>query len=98
MANRWPTVGKHVVFCDEHGTDHDALVTDNFASPETWPYPHGPTVNCLFVSDDPARKDQYGRQIERPSSVPHSRCPGTAHGRYWRWPDEARNPITASAA
>lgn len=44
-----------------------------------------PSLNLVFVSDDMAKDDSYGRQIERETSVVHqSRQP--AHGNFWQEP------------
>lgn len=78
-------VGDAVVFCDDRGVDHSALVTAV----------HGPgdadwvCINLLWVSGDGDRLDSYGRQVERASSIQRAsvRC---AHGNYWRLGDEPR--------
>lgn len=71
-------VGAHVIFVDSQRNEHDALVT-------AW---HGKfCINMVFVSSDPLRRDDYGRQIERePTSLSHQsqQC----YGNFWRWPDE----------
>lgn len=59
-------VGDHVLFTDEYRRDHDALVTAVHGDPYKTP-----AVNLLFVAKDEERTDQYGRQIERSSSVVH---------------------------
>lgn len=85
---RMPDLAQAVIFCDTKGQDHYALVTT------VW----GPTcVNLLYVSDDPTKKDQYGRQIERPSSVPHGSSAG-AHGYYFRFLDEEKKVAQAPVA
>ena len=48
-----------------------------------------PCVNLVFVVDDGDRQDDYGRQIERYTSVSHSRQQ-TGGGFCWRFPDEER--------
>lgn len=75
-----PDVGRHVKYVDEHGAEHDALLTAV----------HGPTlgdnaVNLLYVSLDEAKYDPYGRQVERASSVAPD-GPQAAHGRFYRVP------------
>lgn len=51
-----------------------------------------PGINGVLVSDDPAREDSYGRQIERVTSIAHqSNQP--AHGNYWRRADDP-TPLT----
>lgn len=77
---RIPSVGDAVVFCDTGSVDHNALIT----------VVHGPQcVNLLCVSNDPDKQDQYGRQIERYSSVQRM-ADHTAHGYYFRFPDEPK--------
>jgi len=86
MSDRTPRVGQAIVFCDASAVDHDALVT----------CVHSKTcINLVFVSGDADRTDTYGRQIERPTSISHVGVEGTAHGFYWRFADEERNPIKA---
>lgn len=57
----------------------------------TWemgpPADHWPCINLLFVSDSADAQDQYGRQIDRPSSVCHH-SDNTAIGYTWRFMDE----------
>lgn len=67
-------VGQSVVYVDPVGKRHAALVT------EVWT----PTcINLVFVSSDENRKDTFGRQIERSTSLMHmSVVP--VHGNYWR--------------
>lgn len=87
MAEDRPAeVGQHVIYVDELGVDHDALVT----------VVHGVScVNLLYVSSDSSKQDQYGRQIERPSSVSRMAIGQTAHGRYYRFTDEEKMPYQA---
>jgi hypothetical protein len=73
-------VGDAVVYVDEHGAAHDALVTAY----------HGKegeqaecAVNLVYIGFDPDKRDPYGRQLERASSVSYRREGVTAHGRYW---------------
>ena len=81
-------VGEYVIYTDEVGQDHDALVTAV----------HGPfCINCLYVSDSEDKRDQYGRQIERPSSVQKA-SDNTAHGRVFRFPYEEKKPYKAPVA
>ena len=87
-----PRIGEHVIYCDEHGQDCDALVTEWWGGTD----PYG-CLNLLHVSQDGNRRDQYGRQIERPSSVSHAQVM-RVHGRYWRRPDEPRNPVATPAS
>lgn len=75
--------GDHVIFVDAKGQEHDALVTEVFGS-ETWTRDYeGPCINVVFVSTDENRTDQYGRQLERVTSVvPLDRQ--FAKGMYWK--------------
>lgn len=55
-------VGDNVVYVDEQGKPHNALITN------WW----GDTCcNLLFVVDDTDKRDPYGNQIERRSSCSH---------------------------
>ena len=66
-------IGQHVTLVDEIGVKHDALVTAV----------HGPEcINAIYVSKDATKHDQYGRQIERLSSL-QKKSQYTAHGRYY---------------
>lgn len=81
---RMPVVGETVIYHDPHNKPHNALVT------AVW----GVTcINLLYVSDNPAETDQYGRQLKRVSSNSHKSL-NTAPGNYWRWPEEEANPAT----
>ena len=79
-----PVPGDVVVYHDPKGNPHNAICTCDW----------GGCINLVVVSDDPDKKDQYGRQIERHTSVA-DRGPERAHGMYWRWPDEAPVPFKA---
>lgn len=50
-------------------------------------------INVVFVSDDIARQDTYGRQIERATSCNH-KLQMNVHGFYWRFEDEEPNGYT----
>ncbi len=53
-------VGDFVKVTDEHGVEHNGLVTAV----------HGPAcINTLYLSSDPAKRDPYGQQVERLSSL-----------------------------
>lgn len=71
-------VSNMVLFTDAVGKTHHAIVINEFSS-ET--YPKG-SVNLVFVSDDEALTDPYGRQIVRQSSVPHQEHQ-SAHGMFY---------------
>jgi len=84
---KWLSIGSHVLFTDEHFVEHDALVTAIWGDPEK-----KPTINLLYVSGDDSKTDQYGRQIERPTSIQHAKD-NSAGGYCWRFPDEERPPM-----
>ena len=73
------------------GASYDGPVFGNppLGAPDGYVSPTGePGVNLVFIEDDAMRKDTYGRQISRATSVVHkSKQP--AHGNFWCWPDEA---------
>lgn len=74
-------VGDVVIFHDDRGRQHNALITAVWSQQ---------CVNLVHVSSDENRQDDYGRQIERPTSVEHvSRK--AVHGMYFRLPDEPVN-------
>ena len=63
---------------DPKGNRHNALVICVFGNG-----PSGkPSINMVIVSDDPAKDDPYGRQIERVTSVTHKDDQG-ATAFYW---------------
>jgi hypothetical protein len=84
---RRPQIGEAVIFCDADGTDHPALVTTDW----------GLCCNVVLVSNDESKQDQYGRQIERHTSISDADRAG-AHGMYWRFPDDARIPYKPPVA
>lgn len=92
---QWPQVGHSVIYTDERGADHVALLTTIHGAP--WNETSGPTVNLLYVSGDESRHDSYGRQIERECSVCHKNVMGVVHGRYWRTLNEDRNAYVEPA-
>jgi len=75
------TVGQHVLYADAAGVDQDALVTDVLSDRY---------VNLVTVSRNDRCRDPCGRQIERPTGVPHASCPWLGHGPFWRLPREAK--------
>ncbi len=80
-----------IVYVDPKGERHSALVTVWWTGsdpiPEYVSATGEPGCNLVFVSNDPDRRDPYGRQLERATSVVHkSKQP--AAGNYWCWPDE----------
>jgi hypothetical protein len=72
-------VGSAVTLFDEYGKPHSALVTSVFGG---WGPENQPSINVVYVSGDEGRTDQYGRQIERRSSVVH-KSNQSASGMYW---------------
>lgn len=81
-------VGDVIVYTDEHYKDHNALVTivwgEHHPGTDDWP-----ALNLVHASGDPSKEDPYGRQIERPTSIPHvsgQQAPGVC----WRFPDEEK--------
>jgi hypothetical protein len=75
-----PEVGGIVIYVDPRGRKYKALVT------AVWPFEYGkdkePGLNLVIVSADPDQYDDYGRQIIRPSSVPHQTSQA-APANYW---------------
>lgn len=86
------SIGSHVIFTDEHFKDSNALVTAIWASPN-WKElskedsTYIPCINLVIVSYDEAKDDQYGRQIERRTSIVH-KTSQPAGGFCWRLPNE----------
>lgn len=88
-------VGDSVIFVDAHGVERPALLTAvHGVTPEIAKnYPEyykdfdfeaqKPSVNLIIISDDENKRDPYGRQIERHSSVVHQ-VNQFAHGNYWK--------------
>ncbi len=82
--------GDHVVVVDENYRHHHALVTtvhgrfsDNGSSG------YVPCINVVYVSADPDKRDPYGQQLERMSSLQHySQGPNgmPKPGRFWANP------------
>lgn len=70
--------GDIVIFADPLGKEHNALVTTVFGTGMEFP-----SVNLVYVSTDETKTDQYGRQIERNTSVVHE-SNQYAHGMKWR--------------
>lgn len=82
-AKREQKVGDFVQYVDETGVPHNAMVTAWWS--ET-------CCNVVLISGDPEKKDTYGRQIERRTSLLHKDSPGAVFGNYWKWPDEPLTP------
>ena len=62
-----------VTYKDEFGVDHKALVTSIHSND---------CINVVYLSSDEAKRDSWGRQVERASSV-QRQSDVTAHGRYF---------------
>lgn len=72
-------IGQHVKWVDPVGQPHDALVTNVFGSGAT------PSINVVVINEDEDQTDNYGRKVQRETSVVH-REGQQAHGRYWYLP------------
>lgn len=73
-----PVVGEVVLYTDEVGIVHDALVVSYYGMTQP-----DYSLSCVYMSSDETKTDNYGRQIERAASVARQREGVTAHGRYW---------------
>lgn len=75
-------VGDAVWVVDEQYVGHHGLVTAVHGSFET----HVPCINVLYISSDESKRDPYGVQPERLSSLQHYSA-GPAYmpkpGRFW---------------
>ena len=71
MERKLINVGDHIIFTDTHRKEHSALVTEVHDSGVEQRRDSLPALNLLYVVKDETRMDQYGRQIERESSVVH---------------------------
>lgn len=76
------SVGSIVVWHEPNGRAVNALVTAVWSQT---------CVNLVIVSPDEAKKDDYGRQVERRTSCMHKGL-STVHGMYWRYLSEDANP------
>ena len=74
-----PAAGEVVTYVDEVSVEHDALVTVYWGGES-----EGSALNCVYVTKDDTKRDPYGQQLERASSVSRFREGVTAHGRYWK--------------
>lgn len=87
MEREKPKVGATIVYHNERGVAHNALITCVWGD-----Y----MINLLYVSSNETQKDDYGRQVIRESSVPMKGYPfgqpnaegSCVHGRYARYPEE----------
>lgn len=71
--------GQHVIWHDEYGKSHDALVTCLHGN---WGPENKPSINVVVVNLDEGQTDTYGQKLQRETSVVHKSNQG-AHGRYW---------------
>lgn len=67
-----------VKYTDQVGGKHDAILTAVWTEDAEGPY----TVNLVYVEADVAKNDQYGRQINRATSV-QRKSEMSAHGYYF---------------
>lgn len=74
-------LGDVVVYVDTLRKKHNALVTAIHGDPED-----NPSINLLIVSTDVNKDDQYGRQIERQSSIVHSSSQSAAAQCWYKSP------------
>lgn len=72
--------GDHVVFVDDRGVEHDALLTAIHGEGTATP-----SVNVVYVLKENNMHDDYGQQIGRKTSVVHQ-ANQFAQGMYWRKP------------
>lgn len=88
MTERKYEVGAHVIYFDELGRPHNALVTIWWGLIDSYRAANGePGCNVVVVSPDEAKEDSYGRQTYHATSVVH-KTKQDAHGFKWCWPDE----------
>ena len=85
MDDKIIKIDDQIVYHDPTGKPHNALVTAVWSQ-----LPNG-CLNLVYVSSDQNKQDQYGRQIERATSVNHKDYM-RVHGSYWRFVDETPNP------
>lgn len=72
-------IGKPILFADPWGVEHMAFITYCFSvGKDDFPM----CVNLVYVSKDGAKTDQYGRQVERYTSVMR-RGEFSAHGMWF---------------
>lgn len=75
-------VGTAITYVDEYSKEHNALCTTAWGGAIYEDGKPGPTINLLFMADDEAKRDTYGRQVERRSSCCH-KLNTTAPGNFW---------------
>lgn len=81
--------GEHVIFRDELGEDHAALVTNCWSADLATADRNKCAINLAYVNPKKG-SDPYGDQIERAASVSHAgtrdASTGQPVGRTWRLP------------
>ena len=81
-------IGQHVLYVDALSKPRPAILTAVWRStPEYMKTRPIPGVNLVVISDDEAKTDSYGRQIERFTSVVHM-ANQASPGWYWCLPSE----------
>jgi hypothetical protein len=72
-------IGQAVTYVDSHGVERPAIVT------QVWSGMSGGADGCnlVVVATDESKTDQYGRQLERYTSVAHQSS-NPAPGNYWK--------------
>lgn len=73
-------VGDPVIYVDPKGVDHNAIVTAVWSQT---------CINVVHVSSNSEKLDNYGRQVERQTSLSHKSVSGV-HGQHWRGLDEEK--------
>lgn len=49
-----------------------------------------PCLNLVYASKDAMKRDDYGQQLERATSISHKSVMGPCHGNYFEFPDEVK--------
>lgn len=70
--------GTWVTYVDPQGKSHNAIVTADWSTKNFNPG----ALNVVYVTDEAGKRDPYGMQIERATSVPH-KSNQSAFGSYW---------------
>ncbi len=79
--------GDHVIVVDENYQHHHGLVTCVHGSFATGGFT--PCINVVYITADTAKRDPYGQQVERMSSLQHyAQGPSgmPKPGRFWANP------------
>lgn len=71
-------VGDFVIYVDSRGNERDALITAIWGDPD-----NNPAINVVVVNESEDQRDNYGRKIERFTSVVYASSQ-PAHGNYWK--------------